>query len=353
MTLKKHYGDEDGIRALSYNGIITSIISNRNYGKTWTFKKRAFRRAIKKGKKTIWLRTFQKEKKEAVATFFNSSDLQKYCGISFYDKEGNPNGNLKQEGNTFYYRVGKMKKWNWFIKVFALTDKEALRSADDVEVDTIVFDEYTKTIDRYNRFRGNMVEAFIDILFSAKREHEVRCILLGNKESVNNPFFSYFGIKPLPSTYEGIKVYRNGAFVVQQINNVSEDKNEYDRKVRSLLEGTGYGGYIYSSQFKGMNNIKTRKTPAGAPVYCQVYVNGVPLKISSYGGAYYVNSRIENSKTIYCDVMPNRWAREMQLVKRNRREFLAFINAIADNLVYYDSEMTKEAMQPFMQWLGI
>ena len=61
---KTYYSDKDGLHALSYNGIITEIISNRNYGKTWTFKKRAFRRALKKGKKTIWLRVFKKEVKE-------------------------------------------------------------------------------------------------------------------------------------------------------------------------------------------------------------------------------------------------------------------------------------------------
>lgn len=351
--MKKHYGDDDGLRVLSYNAIITSIISNRNYGKTWTFKKRAFRRALKKGKKTIWIRTFAKEKKEAVATFFNSPDLQKYCGISPYDKETNPQGNFKQNGNTFYYRVGKSKKWHWFLKVFALSDAEAVRSADDVNVDFIVFDEYTKTPARYNMFRGNMVESFIDILFSSKREHQVRCVILGNKESVNNPFFSYFGIKPLPASFEGIRSYRKGSFVVQQINNIDEGQSDYDAKMRALLEGTSYGAYIYSSSFKGMTGIKTRRTPAQASVYCQIYVNGCPLKISYYGGNYYVNDRIENSRVIYCDALPNKYPREMKLVKRNRREFIAFINAVADNLVYYDSEAAKEAITPFMQWLSI
>ena len=60
VTKKKHYGDKDGLRVLSYNAIITAILSNRNYGKTWTFKRRAFRRALKHGKKTIWLRLFKK-----------------------------------------------------------------------------------------------------------------------------------------------------------------------------------------------------------------------------------------------------------------------------------------------------
>ena len=168
--MKKHYGDKDGLRVLSYNGIITAILSNRNYGKTWTFKKRAFKRALKHGKKTIWLRMFKKEVKEALSTFYTSKDLQAYCNISIYDKDNNPQGNLKQIGNTFYYRrkykSGKFSAWQWFLKVFALTEADALRSADDVDVDTIIFDEFTKTPNKYKRYRGNMVNDFIDILFT-------------------------------------------------------------------------------------------------------------------------------------------------------------------------------------------
>ena len=184
-VVKKHYGDKDGLHALSYNAIITAILSNRNYGKTWTFKRRAFRRALKHGKKTIWLRLFKKEVKEAIATFFTSKDLQKYCGISVYDKDTNKDGNFKQIGNTCYYRVklknGKWTRWRWFLKIFALSDADAIRSADDVDVDTIVFDEFTKPAQKYRRYVGKITDDFIDILFSSKREHQVRCIIIGNK----------------------------------------------------------------------------------------------------------------------------------------------------------------------------
>ena len=50
--------------------------------------------------------------------------------------------------------------------MFALTDADAVRSADDVDVDTLIFDEFTKTPNKYKRYRGNMVNDFIDILFS-------------------------------------------------------------------------------------------------------------------------------------------------------------------------------------------
>lgn len=356
-VIKTHYGDKDGLRVLSYNAIITAILSNRNYGKTWTFKKRAFRRAIKRGKKTIWLRMFKKEVKEALATFYTSKDLQKYCGVDLYDKDTNKDGNMKQQGNTFYCRQrrknGTWGRWFWFLKVFALSDADAVRSADDVDVDTLIFDEFTKTPNKYKRYRGNIVNDFIDILFSSKREHVVRCVIIGNKESYNNPFFTYFNIKPLPTTFEGIKTYRQGAFVVQQINNKEETQSQYGRKMQALLDGTAYGNYIYNDAYKQEAGFKPRKTPATATLYCQLLFNSQCLKISVNNGYYYVGSKIDKTKRIYCDTLAHKYGHELLLVKKQKRYFTAFINALADNRVFYESAVVYEAMLPFYQWLTI
>ncbi len=355
-TNKKHYGDKDGLHALSFNGIITAVLSNRNYGKTWAFKRRAFRRALKHGKKTLWLRLFKKEVKEAIPTFYASKDLQEYCGVSIYDKDTNPNGNLKQVGGTLYYRKrikGKWTRWNWFLKIYALSDAGAVRSADDVDVDTIVFDEFTKPTQQYKRYMGNIANDFIDILFSAKREHTIRCILIGNKESVNNPIFTYFHIKPMPTTWQGIKTFRHGSFVLQQINNKEETTSEYGRKMNALLDGTAYGNYIYKDAYKNESGFKPRRTPPQATIYCQLIINSQRLKISVSNGLFYVNMKVDTSKRIYCDVLPHKYMHELLLVKKQKRFFTAFINALADNRVYYDDAQTYEAIQPFMTWLTI
>ena len=352
-TNTQHYGDKDGLTILSYNAVFMYILTNRNYGKTWTFKKRAFRRAMKHGKKTIWLRMFKKEVKEASATFYNSKDLQKFCGIDIYDKQTNPNGNFKQIGNTFYYRTSPNSRWNWFLKIYALNDADAVRSADDIDVDTIVFDEFTKTVDKYRRYHGNIVNDFVDIFFSAKREHQIRCIFLGNKESINNPFFTYFGIKPLPATFNGIRTYRNGSIAVQQLNNKADTVTDYGKQVAELLKGTAYGNYIYNDEYKTQMAFRPRKTPPTATLYCQLIMNSQAIKISVQDGFYYVNQNVVNTKPIYCDHLYNKYAVERVLVKRNKRFFVAFINALADNRVYYDNAKTHEAIQPFLMWLTI
>lgn len=348
----KHYSDGEGLRVLSYNAIFNFINTNRNYGKTWTFKKRAFRRAMKRGKKTIWLRMFKEETKEAVSTFFSSSDLRKYCGIELFNPDTGK-GNVKQEGKTFYYRSNEKSPWKWFIKVFTLSNPDAVRSADDVDVDTIVFDEYTKTAEKYRRYRGSIANNFIDILFSAKREHEIRCIFLGNKEGFSNPFFMYFGITPPPSNWEGVRTYRNGSIAIQQINNKAATEGDYNAKMAAALSGTAYGNYIYKSEYKAATGLRPRKTPPTASLYVQLCINKQPLKISLLDGFYYVNRRIDENKPVYCDALPHCYRKERLLVRRQRPFFFAFVNALALNAVYYDSELTREAMQPFLQWLAV
>lgn len=352
----KHYSDNEGLLVLSYNGIYNSVLSNRTYGKTWLFKKRAVKRALKRGRKTIWLRLFKNEAKECIDTFFSSKDLQKFCGVSYYDKDTNPNGNLRREGNTFLLRKmikGKWSKWFWFLKVFKLGDAGALRSADDVKIDTIIFDEFTKPANKYRLYRGNIANDFIDIFFSIKREHQVRCIFIGNKESVSNPIFTYFGITPPPAQYEGIRRYRNGSFIIQQINNLPKSDSEYDTKVEALFKGTAYGNFIYKSTYKEDMAFKTRRMPAGAAVYTQININNQPIKIAAYNGCYYVNTRIVNSRHLYCDKLAGKSANERLLVNRLKRFFVPFIEALKDNRVYYDSPVTYERAQAFIQWLNV
>lgn len=353
---KKHYGDKEGLLALSCNAIITEIISNRNYGKTWTFKKRAVRRAFKHGKKTIWLRLFKKEATECVATFFKSRDLQKYCGISLFDAKYNKEGNVMQQGNTFYYRKkikNRWTRWNWFIKVYKLSDADALRSADDVDTDTIIFDEFTKPQSKLNLYRGDIASQVSDILVTIKREHKVRVIVIGNKESITNPLNTYFGIKPPPFSFEGIKKYRNGAFVLQQINNKPSNDSEYDKKLQDLFSGTSYGAYMYKDEYRTAKGFKRAIAPSTAGLYTQVYINNFAFKILADNDLFYVSQRVDRTKRIFCDVPPHKFPHELQLVKRYRRYFSGLIEAIADNRVYYDSAATNETFNDFYKWLCI
>lgn len=342
----------NALKIISYNAIFTFIITNRNYGKTWSFKKRAFVRGLKRKRKTVWIRLFRNEKKEACASMYSSSDLQKYCGIIPYDPD-NKTGNFKQIGNTFYCRKNEKEKWRWFLKIYSLSDRGAVRSADDVKCDTIVFDEFTTTPDKLKQYHGNMVSDFIDIFISAKRTHIVRCFFLGNKENVLNPFLTYFNVPQLPSNFEGIRTYRNGSIAIQQINNLPPEQTEYDKKLKSLLVGTTYGDYLYSSQYKNELSIKTKKAPSDANTYIQLCIDGYELSIKVYKSYFYVTNKIDKNGKVYTIEQMHKYKNEYLLVKRQKQLLYALIDAVASHRIYYNNIQTFNAIQSFYKWLNI
>ena len=336
----------------TYGAILNMIITGRDLGKTWSLKRRAVRRALKHGKKTLWLRRFQPQSKETALKFFRSRDLLKFCGLSWYDRETGK-GNLKQQGRTFYIRR-KNGKWIDFIQIAAVSEHADIRSCDDVDCDTIVFDEFTAKPAEYRRYTGDEVTDFMDIFHSIERDHEVRVLMLGNKESIMNPYFQYFGVKPMPASWEGIRLYRGGSIAYQQINNVPERDTEYQNKKAALLEGTRYGDYILNSGYKGMSSkMKFVRMPSNASLYIQLCWNGQPLKIAIHNGFFYVNQRVDQSKRVFCNELTNSYPREKILVTRQKSLFTALINAVADNRVSYDSPATYEAIQGFYDWLNL
>ena len=346
--LNSHYGDRDGLLVLSYNAITTIVNSNRNYGKTWTFKKRAVRRFLKHGNKTIWLRIFKTEAKECVRKFFEPGVL-KYCGLEWYDKK-TKKGNLKQEGNTFYIRRGKV--WDSVIFVYALCDKEALRGADDVAIDTIVLDEYSKTPSSLRRYRGNMVTDFYDIFISAKREHEVRAVLLGNLEAYANPFLAYFGIQPPPRQWNGIRSYKDGTIVIQQIDNKPKS-SDYENRLAKMFKGTAYGDYLYEGAVKGSKKVRIKKRPPYAYLYAQVDFKGGKFAIYGDNGYYWFDKKIQKSQPVFTDVMADKYGtQQRRLVNRSKNLFNALSSAIQMGHVYFTNEALSEAVEPFMLFLG-
>lgn len=338
-----------GAKLLTYDPIILQIISNRTYGKTWTFKKRAFIRGLKKGKKTLWLRTFKDDAREAADKMYDSIDLQKFCGIEPYDKE-TKQGNFKRVGSTFYVKRGK--KWDWFLMVKPLSKVNSLRGVDDRMLDTIVYDECLTTPQRLSHYRGNIVDDLLDIFYSAKREHKMRIILLGNKEIANNPFLTYFGIPQIDTKFEGIKRFRNGTFLYVQVNNKQRKFNSYDDKLESLFVGTNYGRYLYGD-VKNATGIKFKKAPADCNLYIQMNWNGVEFQIVEHCSEFYFKPKIEKSRPVYCNNANHDYKNALTLVKRQKKYFIALVNAIADNRVHYANAAIYEACQDFFKWLGV
>lgn len=356
--LKKLVNWFSALPLITYNAIFNFILGGRNIGKTWGFKRRTFKRALKKGKKTIWVRRTKQEANECAISFYESKDLQEYCGIKLYDKVSNPNGNVKINGRRIF--IKRDNRWIWFIRIIALSEWKVLRSADDVDCDTIIFDEFTTTPEKYALYRGNEAQDFIDLFISIMRKHEVKCFLLGNKESVSNPIMKYFKIPVIPLKWQGIKLFKNNTIAVQQINDEVKTGSAYEERVKLLLDGTQYGEYLTKAQYKNQPKIVLKKPPANAIGYAQLYWRGCHLKIWQDPNAktseikIYVSNNNDVRDTILTDSWQRQFKKQIQLQKKRHREVFRLLEqCVSDNRVAYNTYNDYENIVPFYRWLGI
>ena len=336
----------------SFNAVFNYIITNRTYGKTWAMLIRSWRRAYKRGKKAIIVRLLAKEVKEFKNQLYKSKDLVKACkGLIPYDPE-TKKGNFRVNGKTCYIKRGG--RWVWFLKVFACSDANAARAADDVDCDTIYFDEFMQTPENLARYRGDVVREFSDIFFSAKREHRVTAFLFGNREKVSNPFFEYFGIPPMPVGFEGLRRYRKKSHLVLYVNNEQKEKNAYDKAVRAAFENTAYGDFIYKNKAKTGDAFKRSKTPLKAALLLALEWKSIPILISAHGGNLYVKrGSVSSAPAVYCDTPRGRYKNEYKIVRSMKPLFRPIVNAAALNRIYFENEAAQEACMPFLQWIGI
>ena len=197
----------------------------RDVGKTFTAKFWGTKRFLKCGKKFIWVRRTDEETKTSKEKFFKKSLLKKLRLTA---------DDVKIKGNYGYSKRGR--KWVDFVEFCSLSTASTQRSVDDDAYDLMFVDEAFATPAKVNAFRGDEVREFVDIYFSKKRDHKMTVFLLGNKETVNNPYYTYYGTTPPQNVFAGVRMFRNGTIAVWTITDFVKAK-DHDKLV-DLLIGT-------------------------------------------------------------------------------------------------------------------
>lgn len=338
--------------ALSYsNAIFYFIDSVRNVGKSWSIARRTWRRAYKKGKKTIIVRLFKKEANIASDQMFSSADIIEYCnGLQLYDKK-TKKGNFKKRGNTCY--IKRNGRFEWFLKTVSLSEFKNMRSADDVNCDTIIFDEYTTTPRKYRQYHGNIAEDFLDLLVTIARQHYVRAIFCGNKEAIYNPFYAYLGLPPLPEDFEGIRYYKNKSIVRQQWNKNCGNPNAFKKQLSNALKGTPYGEYLFNAKIRTQAANKYFQVPEPARDYEIFYVQNTPLRALFYDGYFYMTCKADLSAGCYTDKLYPNLHRATVYNNSLRVRYEKLINAFLKNKVRYENGRAAEATQALAKMLKI
>lgn len=112
------------------------------------------------------------------------------------------------------------------MKIIPLSGWTACRDAED-KAKLIFFDEAFTTPEKHRLFRGNEVEAFLDLWHSYKREpgDNVRALLTGNRESAVNIYLTYFGVEKKPPLLENrVFLLKDGAIAFEYRFNHEKEK---------------------------------------------------------------------------------------------------------------------------------
>lgn len=197
MAKLSYYNDQQLLsRQATYNGVVGA----RGLGKTYGFKKRAIRDAIKRGREFILLRRYKEELNEARSTFF--ADV----GHEFPDHDFRTFGKYAQsspvlkriDGETEAERVKREKTRSWTtIGYFvALSTAQQKKGTSYPNVHTILFDEFI--IEKGNvRYIQNEVTAFNNFYSTVDRWNDrVKVFFLANSVNIMNPYFLEWEIRP-------------------------------------------------------------------------------------------------------------------------------------------------------------
>lgn len=348
------YFDNRNIK--SHNCIYNYIDTERNDGKTWSFKISGTIAFLKHRKKTIWNRTFVSEKKATKKKFFNkkliakiNEELHKYSSKKWKDFKVKLE-DFQLDGDYLIYKPFK----DWCFCFTATSQQATVKSVDDPDTTQLVYDEYATTPERFARYRGNIVQDFNDLFFSNKRTHVLKCYFLGNKEMIANPFKNYFNIKPLPEDFEGVKHYQENTILVYQNNTPPEEttQSEYDQRVMKMFKGTAYGQYLYSGATKGIDKGKISRRPQNAIVYC-CFDFGKPVTAYLHDDKIYFDNGVDKKRIIGTPKPTNKYSRVFVISSSDLRRFSTLKNAYKMNNVFYADELAFEQAQVILKALRI
>lgn len=326
----------------SHNAIFYFINDNRNTGKTTQMKKLALISNIKHNDITIWVRRFAKEFKQAKQNFINNKFMKVL-------KDDYPNKHFEKadfelKGNKLYYK-GKL-----MIVFCCLSDAQSLKGVDELEYARVVFDEYTTTAERYKYFRGDEFKAFSDIFITAKRENQIRCYFLGNKETASNPYYDALGID-IKEDFNGIKKYRNGSVLVFQESNEAYDAtSDYGKKLEALYAGTSYGAYLKGA-IGNMNNANIKEPPKSASIY-SCFDFGIPFTIYTSNDIMYAKCGIDKKRKIFTD-KPRTYKKQYICHTIDKNLFESFIRHYKRNQVYVADAKSNEALYNFIHFFNL
>ena len=328
-------------RLLSYNALMSIVLSPRGNGKSYSAKERIIKNFLKDGSQAVYIRRTKVEIDEVKLTYWNDISLNpKYQDLDFSVK-----------GDIGYING---KEVVHFIPLSTSTNK---KSASYPKVRLIVFDEYIITKTTYNRYLKNEVNLLFDLYETIARTRDnVRLLILSNAVSFVNPLFTFFDIVPNPN--ERFQVFKEGLICLELFYDNKFAESKKGSKFGRLVEGTQYGAYVVENKPLEDNEEFIRERGSDRYQYLcsfktEDFIIGVWRNLSA--GGLLCDERIDISRKRQFAVQLSDLSEGYLYLKKVRFDYEclnAVMKANACGTLFYTTQEVKKIMQErVLPWL--
>ena len=261
----------------SHNGLINFTIGGRGTGKTFDYK----RWALTKGTQTVWIRRSAEDVKEFKSKFFPDLIAE----------------NVIQEDDE--YRIkGDTLTFNGQEKIFflALSVGRRYKSSSFNNVGHVFFDEF---IDETNRYLDRELDRFASVYETINRlridRPEARVFFIGNKVNFQNPYFSFWKIRPFEGRF---KRFNNGTVIVENYFNPIYERLKKSTRSYQAFQGSSYTrAMVDNTSWLDSNAFISKRDPK-AVLYANVRFRDVTFGIWT----------TKSPRAIYCSRAHNKEA---------------------------------------------
>lgn len=252
-------------KPLSYNALLTFIITERGLGKSYGAKKYVAKHFIKKKKQFVYLRRYKTELKEAM--------LKNNIPIFWEQIKNDPelkDHKFTNKKDTMYID-GELSGF-----AMPLSIANILKSSTYENVDTIIFDEFLIDKGSYHYLQNEVVQ-LLDVIETVARLRDIRVIFLGNAISITNPYFTFFNLT-LPYNSE-VKIAKrdndgNPLIIIYYAKNQKYRDVKKASRFGQLIDGTEYGKYAIDNEFLRDSKSFIRKKSKQCKFYFILVING-------------------------------------------------------------------------------
>lgn len=241
-------------KMLSYNKMFNVVMGGRGIGKTTQLMIWLINRAIKLGRKFIYVRRNVNECKQQKNLMSKYLDFCKFIG------DGN-SGGVYMYGNDV---VGYLK---------CLSVSADYKSVDFDDVDYILYDEAILMPGQPKRYLKDEITVLLEFLSTVFRTRtDYKVFIIGNNLDFFNPYCRYFNVHIFNRVFVGEELY-----IEYANNSVALMEAEKETPLYKLTKGTTYHEYHYANAVLTSTERKTVKLQGNEKYMFSIVINNYTL----------------------------------------------------------------------------